>query len=215
MKKNLLLIAYIIVGMFWFYELTSAISTPSVAVLRWYTPHSAYQNSYGFRAERKIVPLSKISIYLQRAVIAAEDDKFFEHWGVDVEALKKAAQVNYKKKKFSRGASTLSMQIARNMYLSPRKTPFRKLKEILIAMKLERELSKKRLLEIYLNVVEWGNGIYGAEAASQHYFKKSAAALSPHEAAFLAAILPRPKFYDKHRYGPYLMGRVSLIESRI
>ena len=164
---------------------------------------------------RKWVPLDKISKLLQQAVVIAEDDQFFTHHGVDIEAVRKAAEFNWKKKRFSRGASTLTMQLARNLYLSPIKSPWRKFHELLIALKMERELPKDRILEIYLNVAEWGNGIYGAEAAAQHYFRKSAAALGRHEAAFLAAILPRPRYYDKRRGGPFLNRRIGMIESRI
>ena len=144
-------------------------------------------------------PLSKISPYLQRAVVGAEDDLFYEHPGYDINAMKRAYEYNLRKKRFARGASTITMQVARNLYLSPDKTILRKLRELIIALKLERELSKDRILEIYLNIVEWGNGIYGAEAAARHYFGKSARDLTAHEAAYLASILPRPRFYDRHR----------------
>jgi len=163
----------------------------------------------------KWVPLSGISEYLRQAVVIAEDDQFFEHPGFDWEAMKRAAKVDWRRHRFSRGASTITMQLARNLYLSPDKTLFRKFKELLITLKLERELPKERILELYLNVVEWGDGIYGAEAAAKHYFGKGAAGLTRHEAAFLAAILPRPRFYDRHRGGPQLNGRVSSIERRL
>ncbi|MFA4874402.1 MAG: biosynthetic peptidoglycan transglycosylase, partial [bacterium] len=122
-----------------------------------------------------------------------------EHPGYDINAMKRAYEYNLRKKRFARGASTITMQVARNLYLSPDKTILRKLRELIIALKLERELSKDRILEIYLNIVEWGNGIYGAEAAARHYFGKSARDLTAHEAAYLASILPRPRFYDRHR----------------
>lgn len=201
----------------WFVALSTAVSTPHVTHLRWFSPlGSAFMaGDDSDDIIYKWIPLSKISPLLQQAVVLAEDDQFFEHNGVDVEAVKKAAEVNWKRKRFSRGASTISMQLARNLYLSPHKSIFRKLKEVLIALKLDRELPKERILEIYLNVAEWGEGIYGAEAAAEHYFGVKARDLSRHQAAFLAAILPRPRFYDKHRGGPHLQGRVSLIEGRL
>ena len=163
----------------------------------------------------KWVKLKNISVHLKQAVILAEDDQFFRHNGYNWEAIKKAAEYDWKKKRFARGASTITQQLARNLYLSSAKNPLRKIKEFFIALKLERELPKERILELYLNVVEWGDGIYGAEAATRHYFSGSAAGLGKHEAAFLAAILPKPKYYDKHRGGPYLQRRISSIESRL
>lgn len=216
-KQLIFLIICAIVGLGWFYQLSSIISTPHLLYLRWFPP---VETSFMERDESgvifyKWVPLSKISPYLRQAVITAEDGEFYFHEGVDVEAVKKAAKLDWKKKKFKKGASTITMQLARNLYLSPTKSLFRKFREVLIALKLDREFPKDRVLEIYLNVVEWGNGIYGAEAAAKHYFGKSAAQLTRHEAAFLAAILPRPKFYDKHRGGPYLQRRINVIESMI
>jgi monofunctional biosynthetic peptidoglycan transglycosylase len=205
---------YGLIGLWWFVSFSGAISTPKVIYLRWHIPwETAYMKASESVPVHRYVSMKKISPYLQRAVIAAEDDRFREHEGVDWDAVKRAYEINVKRKRISHGASTISMQLARNLYLSSQKSPLRKFKEILIAMKLERELPKERILEIYLNVVEWGDGIFGAEAAAKHYFGKSAAALTPHEAAFLAAILPRPKFYDKHRGGPHLQRRIGLIES--
>ncbi len=143
-------------------------------------------------------PLSEISKNLQEAVLIGEDDAFFEHEGIDTEALKESIELNLKKKKFVRGGSTLTEQLAKNLYLSPSKNPWRKVKEMLIALLLERMLSKQRILEIYLNVIEWGKGIYGAEAASEYYFKKEASALTAPEAAYLAAIIPNPSLYTGH-----------------
>jgi len=165
--------------------------------------------------KHKFVPLDAISKNLRNAVIAAEDDRFFEHDGVDTKAAKEAFKRNLKKKKFAYGASTISMQLARNLYLSPKKSIPRKSMEILIALKLERTLSKKRILELYLNYVQFGCGIFGAEAGARHYFGISAKELGKNQAAFLAALLPRPCYYDKRRSSKYLLKRMEIIESRI
>lgn len=216
MKNDLIAAVLSLIGLLWFYGMSSYISTPDITLLRWRIPSkTAFMKHSEKSPVHKYVPLKKISPYLRQAVILAEDDRFFEHNGVDWDAAKKAAEKNWRRRRFSHGASTIPMQLARNLYLSPGKTPFRKLREILISMKLERWLSKERILEIYLNVAEWGNGIYGAEAAAEHYFKTSAAELGKHEAAYLAAILPRPVFYDKRRGGSYLNRRINSIEGRL
>lgn len=139
------------------------------------------------------VPIDKISPNVARAVLAGEDSRFFEHDGFDYEAIEKAARKNWEEGEFKRGASTITQQLAKNLYLSESKNPLRKLREALITMSLERNLTKWRILEIYLNVIEWGNGIYGVEAASKTYFGTSAAKLSPSQAAYLAAMIPNPR----------------------
>ena len=138
-------------------------------------------------------PLDEISIQLQEAVLIGEDDAFFEHEGIDTEALREAAEVNRRKKKIVRGGSTITQQLAKNLYLSPSKNYYRKGKEMIISLLMEKILTKQRILEIYLNVIQWGRGIYGAEAASLHYFNKPASKLTMDEAAFLAAIIPNPE----------------------
>lgn len=146
------------------------------------------------------VPLASISPHLVRAVLIAEDDRFYLHGGVDWTAFKAAAAYNWKKKRMQRGASTISQQVARNLFLSPSRNVGRKIREILIARHLERSLGKERILEIYLNIVEWGDGIFGVEAAAQAYFGKSSSALTPAEAVELAAALPSP--YDRNPNAP-------------
>jgi monofunctional biosynthetic peptidoglycan transglycosylase len=123
----------------------------------------------------------------------SEDASFYDHKGVDLYELKESLKKDWQKRKFARGASTITMQLAKNLYLSPSKDPVRKLREVALAWQLEHALSKKRIFEIYLNVVEWGDGIYGAEAASRHYFSKPASGLTVEEAAGLAALLPNPR----------------------
>lgn len=138
------------------------------------------------------VPYNAVAEDLKKAILLSEDTSFFSHRGIDFFELKEAVKKDLEVGKFRRGGSTITMQLARNLYLSPSKNPLRKLREILIAWQLEQALSKKRILELYLNVIEWGRGIYGAEAASQHYFSKRAADLDLLEAASLAALLPNP-----------------------
>ncbi|HTM10507.1 MAG TPA: monofunctional biosynthetic peptidoglycan transglycosylase [Verrucomicrobiae bacterium] len=138
------------------------------------------------------VPYEAVSEHLKRAILVSEDASFFSHNGVDFFELKEAFKKDWEKGEFKRGGSTITMQLARNLYLSPSKDPLRKVREIIIAFQLERALSKRRIFEIYLNVVEWGRNIYGAEAASRHYLGKPVSALDPADAATLAALLPSP-----------------------
>ncbi|MDZ7374306.1 MAG: monofunctional biosynthetic peptidoglycan transglycosylase [candidate division KSB1 bacterium] len=156
------------------------------------------------------VPLSRISPYLVHAVLIAEDDKFFQHRGFDWESIREAFEKDLQRKRFAFGGSTISQQLAKNLYLSPRKTPIRKLREAAIAWQLERKLSKRRILELYLNVIEWGDGIYGAEAAARTYYGCSAAELSVPQAIRLASILPNPR-----RYSPYDSTRAWLRRKRL
>ena len=157
------------------------------------------------------VPYSRISPYMAKAVIIAEDDKFWSHEGFDIEAMQKAIEKDLKAGKFKAGGSTISQQLAKNLYLSPAKSPIRKLREAIITWKLERTLSKRRILEIYLNVAEWGEGIFGVEAAARHHFGKSAAELSPMEAARLAAVLPNPRRLDASGSQRYVERRSNVI----
>jgi len=141
------------------------------------------------------VPLSQVSPFVIKAVIIAEDDKFWSHEGFDYDAIQKAIEKDIKKKKFKAGGSTISQQLAKNLYLSPSKNPIRKLKEAILTWRLERNLSKRRIMELYLNVAEWGDGIYGIEAAARKHYGKSAAGLTAREAAVLAAVIPNPRRY--------------------
>lgn len=160
---------------------------------------------------QKWVPLTRISPYLVKAVLIAEDDKFWSHSGFDIDAMQKALEKDLKAKKFRFGGSTISQQLVKNLYLSPSKNPVRKIKEAMITWRLERTLSKKRILEIYLNVVEWGDGIFGIEAASQRYYGKSASALTAEEAARLAAVLPNPRRFRADRDSKYVEKKSRII----
>jgi monofunctional biosynthetic peptidoglycan transglycosylase len=146
------------------------------------------------------VPVSRISRSLPLAVIAAEDARFYEHNGVDWEAVRGALERDWESRSLRHGASTITQQLAKNLYLSPRRTPWRKLREWAIATRLEASLSKRRIIELYLNVVELGPRTFGAEAAARRYFGKSASSLSDFEAASLAAIIPSPRIYDPVRH---------------
>ncbi|HCZ11513.1 MAG TPA: monofunctional biosynthetic peptidoglycan transglycosylase [Nitrospiraceae bacterium] len=156
-------------------------------------------------------PLSNISPYLMKAVLIAEDDKFYRHEGFDFEAIQKALEKDIKKKKFKFGGSTISQQLAKNLYLTPSKNPVRKIKEAVLTWRIESTLSKRRILELYLNVAEWGEGIFGIEAASRHYYGKPASALAPEEAARLASVLPNPRKYNPIGTSKYVETRSRII----
>lgn len=160
-------------------------------------------------------PYEKISVHLKRAAIASEDDKFIDHDGFDWDGIQKAMEKNERKGRIVAGGSTISQQLAKNLFLSSNKTPWRKAQEALITVMLETLWDKRRILEVYLNVVEWGNGIFGAEAAAQHYFHTSAARLGPEQAARLAVMLPAPRRFEKNPYSVYLNNRVDLILGRM
>jgi monofunctional biosynthetic peptidoglycan transglycosylase len=157
------------------------------------------------------VPLARISPYAVKAVIIAEDDKFWAHEGFDFEAIQKAVEKDIKRRQFNAGGSTISQQLAKNLFLTTSKNPLRKLKEAVLTWRLERNLSKRRIIEIYMNVAEWGDGLFGIEAASRHYWGKSSAELSAREAAHLAVVLPSPLRYDPVGGGRYVNARAELI----
>ncbi|MGZ8261987.1 MAG: monofunctional biosynthetic peptidoglycan transglycosylase [Methylotenera sp.] len=163
----------------------------------------------------KWVDYSKISNNLKRAVIASEDAKFLDHEGFDWDGIQKAYEKNLKKGKIVAGGSTISQQLAKNLFLSTKRTPWRKAEEAVITLMLENILTKRRILEIYLNIIEWGDGVFGAEAAARHYYKTSAANLNSRQAARLAAMIPNPRFYDKHSSTRYLNRRISTIQARM
>src|SRR5574340_376294 len=161
------------------------------------------------------VPLARIAPALQRAVVAAEDASFFAHEGFDWEGIKDAALYNLEVGEFKRGGSTITQQLAKNLYLSSERSLLRKAREALITRSLEHHLTKERILELYLNVAEWGQGVFGAEAAARHHFGKSAKDLTIDEAALLAAILPSPRRYDPIRHTAYLNRRQHHIIRRL
>src|SRR5678815_3445959 len=161
------------------------------------------------------VRYSRISKNLQRAVLVAEDSRFFEHEGVDLEELKKSIEINIERGGAIRGGSTITQQLAKNLYLSPSKNPIRKLRELIITRRIEAALSKARILEIYLNVIEWGDGIWGAEAAARNYFGVSAAGLSREQAALLAGAIINPRVLNPAHPNRRLLARQRIILGRM
>ncbi len=160
-------------------------------------------------------PLKSISKNLQLAVTISEDDKFWDHEGFDLDSMEEAFKRNLKEGKIKAGGSTITQQLAKNLWFGPEKSYLRKLKEAIMTWRLERELSKQRILELYLNVVEWGNGIFGAQAAAMRHFGVSAAGLSPSQAARLAAVLPNPRTWNPAGNGKVTLKRSRIILSRM
>jgi monofunctional biosynthetic peptidoglycan transglycosylase len=167
------------------------------------------------RRVQRWVRYERISPHLKRAVLVAEDGAFWKHDGVDLEQLKESMEANLEQGRLARGGSTITQQLAKNLYLSPSRNPIRKLRELIIARRLEAALTKRRILELYLNVVEWGDGIYGAEAASRTYFHKPASALSPSEAALLAGALVNARVLVPTRPNARLVRRQRIILARM
>jgi len=168
-----------------------------------------------YRFDQRWVPYSRISPNLRRAVLAAEDSAFWQHDGIDVEQIRVAVKQAIERGDVPRGASTITQQLAKNLYLSPARDPFRKLRELVITRRLEAELSKQRIFEIYLNVVEWGDGVWGAEAAARTYFGIPASALSRQQAALLAGALINPRRYNPGHPPSRLLRRQRIILARM
>ena len=167
------------------------------------------------RRQQRWVSYRRISPQLVRAVLVTEDDAFWKHDGLDYQQIKESLEVNLERGEFARGASTITQQLAKNLYLSPSKNPLRKLRELIIARRLEAELPKQRILEIYLNVIEWGNGIYGAEAAARAYFGKPASQLSASEGALLAAAIANPRIMNPGAPTARLRRRQQMVMRRM
>lgn len=163
----------------------------------------------------KWVPYERISPNLKRALIASEDAKFVDHEGFDWDGIEAAFEKNMKQGRIVAGGSTISQQLAKNLFLSGRKTPWRKLEEAMITVMLEAVMDKRRIFEIYLNVIEWGNGVFGAEAAARYYYRTPASRLSAGQAAKLAAMVPNPRYYDEHRNAPGLARKTRIILRRM
>ncbi len=186
---------------------TSAFMEDRLEVLQEKNPNAELKHRW--------VSYKNISPNLKRALIAAEDAKFVDHEGFDWEGIEKAYEKNLKKGKVVAGGSTISQQLAKNLFLSTKRSPWRKLEEAMITVMLESTMSKRRIFEIYLNVIEWGNGIFGAEAAARHYFGTSAKNLSSEQAAKLAAMVPNPRYYDKHQSAQGLNRKTGIILHRM
>ncbi|HTI44540.1 MAG TPA: monofunctional biosynthetic peptidoglycan transglycosylase [Vicinamibacterales bacterium] len=201
------------------------LTLPDVRALRTANPRTtafmelrereAAQQGRQLRHYQVWVPYTRISQTLKRAVLVAEDDAFWQHEGIDMEQLKISIKNDIEKGKAIRGGSTITQQLAKNLYLSPSRDPVRKLRELIIARRLEAELSKARIFEIYLNVIEWGDGIWGAEAAARSYFGTSAATLSPAQAAMLAGAIINPRTYSPAHPNTRLLRRQRIILARM
>jgi monofunctional glycosyltransferase len=172
------------------------------------------ETSASARLRHLWVPYERISHHLKRAVVAAEDARFLDHEGFDWEAIVQARAKNEQQGRIVAGASTISQQLAKNLFLSGNRSWLRKGQEAVITWMLETTMTKRRILELYLNYAEWGDGVFGAEAAARHHFGIPAAALTREQAAWLAAILPSPRRYVRGRTTPYVQGRVSTILAR-
>ncbi|CDG81418.1 monofunctional biosynthetic peptidoglycan transglycosylase [Janthinobacterium agaricidamnosum] len=210
------LLAFFVVQLYFFLQIwwwvdhnpgSTSFMREQLSVLQEKNPHAVLQHTW--------VPYNRISTNLKRAIIASEDANFSEHEGVDWDALQKAYEKNSKKHKVVSGGSTITQQLAKNLFLSGSRSYLRKGQELIITYMLETLMDKDRIFEIYLNVVEFGTGIFGAEAASRHYYNISAANLGASQAAKLAVMLPNPRFFDKHRDSGYLARRTGVILRRM
>src|SRR6185436_20800929 len=191
----------------WFNPSSSAFMSQRLEVMQEKNPEA--------KLRHKWVDYDKISLNLKRALVAAEDANFMEHEGFEWDAIQRAYEKNLKKGKIVAGGSTISQQLAKNLFLSSKRSSWRKLEEAIITVMLETVLSKQRIFEIYLNIIEWGNGVFGAEAASRYYFDKSAANLDAWEAARLASMVPNPRYYDRNRSTAFLDKKTNLILGRM
>jgi monofunctional glycosyltransferase len=167
------------------------------------------------RLQHRWVGYARISVELKRAVVAAEDAKFLDHAGFDWEEIQKAIEKNERRGRVVAGASTISQQLAKNLFLSGERSWLRKAREAVITAMLEHAMDKRRILELYLNFAEWGDGVFGAEAAAQYHFGVPAARLNAAQAAWLAAILPSPRRYARGARTEYLEGRIATIRRRM
>ena len=221
-RKKLLLLAAL--GLLAAYVVWEAVTWPDVAALAHAHPKTtafieAYRGWGLFGPRKEVqwtwVPYSRISSNLKRAVIVAEDIRFYSHQGFDEAEIRTALQQAWEEKELPRGASTITQQVAKNLWLSGSYNPLRKVKEAILTHQLERSLPKRRILEIYLNVAEFGQGIYGAEAAARHYYGRSAAGLTARQAAELAASLPRPKAWHPGVKSRAYQRKVRVIQRRM
>jgi len=216
-RGTLLLLAVLLLWQLWLFS--------CVLWWKWFNPTSTrfmelrmeelWEKEPGARIKQQWVPYERISPQLKRAMIAAEDAKFVDHEGFDWEGIQKAIEKNNRRGRVVAGGSTISQQLAKNLFLSPAKTPWRKAEEAIITLMLEVAWDKRRIFEVYLNVIEWGNGVFGAEAAARHYFGVSAAQLNAWQAARLAGMVPNPRFYDRRRSAPGLGRKSAIILDRM
>lgn len=202
--------SYVIIKIWWWTDHapnSTAFMEARLGVLREKDPNAKLKYQW--------VPYEKISNNLKRAIIVAEDAKFADHEGFDWEGIQKAMEKNQRKGKIVAGGSTISQQLSKNLFLSGERSAIRKGEEALITLLLEAVMDKERIFETYLNVIEWGNGVFGAEAAARYYYGIPAAQLSAEQAAKMAAMVPRPRFYDKNRNAPWLLKKTQIILARM
>jgi monofunctional biosynthetic peptidoglycan transglycosylase len=190
-------------------------SNPTTTAFMEMRADEARHNGRQPRRSQRWVSYARISKDLQRAVLVAEDDAFWKHEGVDFNQLQESIETDWARGRFTRGGSTITQQLAKNLYLSPSRNPLRKVRELLIARRLEAELKKSRILELYLNVIEWGDGVWGAEAAAREYFGAPASSLGPAESALLAAAIVTPRLLNPARPTARLLRRQQLILRRM
>jgi monofunctional glycosyltransferase len=191
----------------WFDPSTSAFMDRRLAVMQEKNPKA--------RLKRQWVDYPQISVHLKRALIVSEDAKFLSHEGFDWEAIEKALEKNLKRGKVVSGGSTISQQLAKNLFLSSERSAIRKVQEALITLMLEAVLPKRRIFEIYLNIIEWGEGVFGAQAAASHYFQINAVQLNEWQSARLAAMVPSPRYFDRNRNAPYLDRQTETLLARM
>jgi monofunctional biosynthetic peptidoglycan transglycosylase len=192
-----------------------ATSNPSTTAFIDLRAHEAVERGNRPRRIQQWVSSRRISPSLRRAVVITEDAAFWDHDGIDYDELRVSMELNLEERQFVRGASTITQQLAKNLYLSPSRNPIRKVRELIIARRLEAELTKERILELYLNVIEWGDGIYGAEAAARTYFHMSADSLGPEEAALLAGAIVNPRVLSPAQPNARLRARQAIILRRM
>ena len=188
---------------------------PATTAFRELRAAQAADAGRALKMQHRWVSYDRISPHLKRAVTVAEDSAFWDHEGLDFDEIRASLEVNWTRGEFARGASTITQQLAKNLYLSPSRNPYRKVRELFITRRLEAELSKRRIFELYLNLIEWGDGIWGAEAAARAHFGVSAAALSPAQAAMLAGAIINPRVYSPSRPNARLLRRQALILRRM
>jgi monofunctional glycosyltransferase len=189
--------------------------TPARTALMRQRLEQAKRDGQRLRIDQRTVPYSAISPLLRRAILIAEDDGFFSHAGLDWNGIRDAARKNLEAGRVVRGGSTVTQQLAKNLYLGEERTPVRKLREVFLALRLERTLSKRRIFELYLNLIEWGNGIFGVEAAARRYFGVPASELDPRQACLLAAMITNPRRESPLHPSRRLERRVRMIASRL
>jgi monofunctional biosynthetic peptidoglycan transglycosylase len=224
MRKASLWAKAVLAAGFWFLAYVY-LTLPDVRPLRSVNPatsafierraEEARRDGRRFVKRQRWTSYARISYSLKRAVLVAEDSAFWRHEGVDFDQIRESIEINVERLEFVRGASTITQQLAKNLYLSPSKDPVRKLRELMIARRLEAALPKRRILELYLNVIEWGDGIFGAEAASRTHFGTTAAALGPDQAALLAAAIINPRVLDPGHPSARLLRRQRMILRRM